>query len=61
MPKRYSLLTRAMAARCEHCPLCRFARSRPDNPVSKAVAFHGKFCLFWRAREKVYGQTAAQV
>ena len=60
MTSKHGLLTRALAARCEHCPLCRFARAKPDNPVSKAVAFHGKFCLFWRAHERVYGQGRAQ-
>jgi hypothetical protein len=48
-------LTRLMAERCEHCPLCRYARENPDRLISKAVAFHGKFCPFWQAREKVYG------
>ncbi|MBN2497254.1 MAG: hypothetical protein JXR96_21860 [Deltaproteobacteria bacterium] len=47
-----------MARRCDKCPICRYAREHPDRLVSKAVAFHGKFCPFWRAWEQVYGQQA---
>ncbi len=45
-----------MAKRCDNCPLCNSARRNPDKLVSKAVAFHGKYCPFWRAWQEVYGE-----
>ena len=56
MNDRHGTLTRLLAARCDHCPLCRYAREHPDKPISKLVAFHGRFCPFWRAWERVYGK-----
>jgi hypothetical protein len=47
-------IKKLMAARCKHCPLCRFARANPETLVGKAVAFHGRFCPFWRAYQQVY-------
>jgi hypothetical protein len=44
------------ARRCEHCPLCRYAREKPETLVGKMMAFHGKFCPFWRAWESEYRQ-----
>jgi len=52
------VLTELMAKRCDHCPLCRWARKNPDTLLGKVMALHGKFCPFWRAWEKVYGQGA---
>lgn len=47
-----------MARRCENCPLCRFARENPGHWFGKAMAWHGDYCPFWRAREEIYGQGA---
>jgi hypothetical protein len=40
-----------MAVRCENCPLCKRARENPDTLFGKVMAFHGKFCPFWRSYE----------
>lgn len=53
-------LTRLMAERCENCPLCRHARREPDSWFGKLMAFHGRFCPFWQARERIYGAGAAK-
>ena len=51
-----SLLKKLMAARCEKCPLCAHARRHPGSLVGRAVAWHGKWCPFWKARQEVYGE-----
>ena len=38
-----------MAKRCEDCPLCQRARNNPDTLLGKVMAWHGKWCPFWRA------------
>ncbi|MFH1762127.1 MAG: hypothetical protein ABIA63_13595 [bacterium] len=43
-----------MAARCEHCPLCKYARNHPENRFGKLMHWHGKWCPFWKAREEQY-------
>jgi hypothetical protein len=50
-------LTDFMAKRCDHCPLCRKAREKPDSLFGKAMHLHGKFCPFWRSWERKYGGT----
>ncbi len=56
MSKPPSTLTRVMAKRCDLCPLCRYARANPEALVSRAVAWHGKYCPFWRSWQRVYGE-----
>ena len=51
-----SSILKLLAKRCENCPLCRYARNNPEKLFSKMMAFHGKFCPFWRAWEKEYGK-----
>jgi len=58
MEHQHGKVTRLMAARCEHCPLCRHARKNPDTMLGKAIRLHGRFCPFWHAWEKVYGDGA---
>lgn len=53
-------LKKLMATRCEHCPLCRHAREKPDTLFGKAMALHGKICPFWRAWQAEYGQAQGQ-
>lgn len=53
---KHSLVTRFMAARCEHCPLCRYARTHPETRVGRVMAWHGTWCPFWKARGQVYGK-----
>ncbi len=53
--KEPGLLVKMMAKRCDLCPPCRYARSHPDSTIGKVVAFHGKYCPFWKAWQKVYG------
>lgn len=50
------LLTNLMAKRCENCPFCKFARKNPESRIGKFIHWHGKFCPFWRAWEKVHGK-----
>lgn len=54
--KEHSMVTRLLAWRCHVCPPCRYARAHPDTLFAKALRLHGKFCPFWRAHEKVYGE-----
>ena len=56
MTKQHGTITRLLAARCEHCLICKQARKHPDSAFGKAVALHGMFCPFWRAWQKVYGE-----
>ena len=53
-------LKKVMAKRCDMCPACIVARKYPDSMFGKAVAFHGKYCPFWKAWQQVYGDKAAQ-
>ena len=49
------LLKRFMAARCEHCPACSYARNHPENWFGRFMTWHGKWCPFWKAWQKIYG------
>lgn len=51
----HGFLTKFMAARCEWCPPCRYARNHPENWFGRLMAWHGKWCPFWKAWDKVYG------
>jgi hypothetical protein len=44
-----------MAKRCEDCPLCRFARENPRHWFGAFMAWHGKWCPFWKSWEEKYG------
>jgi len=44
-----------LALRCEKCPICRYARKKPESLFGKMMSFHGRFCPFWRAWQEVYG------
>jgi hypothetical protein len=48
-------IKKMMAKRCDSCPLCSYARKNPESLIGRAVAFHGKFCPFWRCWEAEYG------
>lgn len=48
-------IRKLLAKRCEHCPLCRWARAHPESWLGKLMALHGRFCPFWRSWEQVYG------
>ena len=48
-------LKQIMAKRCDICPPCNYARKNPDSLVGKAIAFHGKYCPFWKAWQEGYG------
>lgn len=55
-------MKRVLAWKCNYCPLCRYARKKPDTMIGKVMHWHGKWCPSWKAREKYYGQSAeAQV
>ncbi len=54
--KKHSTIKRIMAKRCDWCPACSWARANPEAKIAKAIAFHGKFCPFWRAWQEVYGE-----
>lgn len=58
--EQHGPITRFLAWRCENCPICRYARENPDTLISKIIHLHGKFCPFWRARERVYGKGPAR-
>jgi hypothetical protein len=49
------MLWTLMAKRCDHCPLCRYAREKPDSLFGKMMALHGKLCPFWRAWQAEIG------
>ena len=53
-------LKEIMADRCENCGLCKYARSNPEKAFGKLMAWHGKWCPFWKAREEKYGKTGAR-
>lgn len=53
-PGEFSALTKFMAHRCEDCILCKYARERPDTFFGKIMHWHGSWCPFWKARQKVY-------
>jgi hypothetical protein len=49
-------LREMMADRCENCGLCKYARSNPEKTFGRLMAWHGKWCPFWKAREEKYGK-----
>ena len=55
----HSLGTRIMAKRCEQCPVCKAARERPDTRFGRVMAWHGSWCPFWKAYERVNGTDSA--
>jgi len=54
-----SLLVRIMAKRCDVCPLCKYARAKPESRIGRAFAWHGKWCPFWRSWQRVYGESGS--
>ncbi len=48
-------MKKIMAKICDLCPLCRFARKKPETLIGKLMSWHGKWCPFWRAWEEIYG------
>ncbi|MFC1889708.1 hypothetical protein ACFL4G_08140 [Thermodesulfobacteriota bacterium] len=44
-----------MALRCEHCPLCNYARKNPETAFGKVMEWHGQWCPFWKAWQEKYG------
>ena len=54
--QEHSLGTRIMAKRCESCPVCRKARNNPETKFGRLMAWHGTWCPFWKAYEKVNGK-----
>lgn len=54
------MLKKFMAKRCDNCPLCNYARKKPDTLFAKIMKLHGKFCPFWKAWEKNYGKEAEE-
>jgi len=51
-------MEKILAAVCNGCPLCVYARKKPDTPLGKAISWHGSWCPAWKAWEKVYGESA---
>jgi len=51
-----TLIKRLMAKRCDVCLVCRHARKHPESVIGKLLAWHGRYCPFWRAWEEVYGE-----
>jgi hypothetical protein len=55
----HSLGTRFMAKRCDTCPACKYARNHPETRFGRVMAWHGSWCPFWKAQEKVYGKESS--
>jgi len=47
-------LVKIVAKICNYCPFCRYARENPQTIFGRIMHWHGKWCPFWRAWEKVY-------
>ena len=58
--QEFPLGTRIMAKRCGTCPACKAARNHPDTRFGKAMAWHGSWCPFWKAYEKVNAAEVAK-
>jgi len=56
--KNMGLVKNFMAKRCKNCLLCKYARDKPETAFGRLMAWHGKFCPFWRAYEEVHGAEA---
>jgi len=54
-----SKLEKLFAKRCDNCPLCNYARKNPETTVGKIIHWHGKWCPFWKAWQKEYGDQPA--
>ena len=52
----FSALTKFMANRCNDCKLCNYARENPETTFGKVMNWHGKWCPFWKAQKRVYGE-----
>jgi hypothetical protein len=53
-----SEVKRFMAKRCDKCPLCDHARKNPQTLFGRVMAWHGKWCPFWKAwQEEHVGKT----
>ncbi|MBI5243079.1 MAG: hypothetical protein HY922_05245 [Elusimicrobia bacterium] len=48
--------TEFMAKSCKGCPLCVYARENPQHWFGRLMAWHGKYCPFWKAYDEIYGQ-----
>jgi len=55
LEKPLALAEKLMAARCEACPACRYARKNPETLFGRLVQWHGSWCPCWKAWEKHHG------
>jgi len=53
-----SLLKRAVAFYCHHCPVCAFARKHPESLIGRILLhpWHSDRCPFWKAEKELYGK-----
>jgi len=47
-----------MAKRCDNCALCKYARDNPDTWFGRLMAWHGKWCPFWKAQKEICGDNS---
>ena len=49
-------VSRFLGTVCDDCRLCRYARENPQTLLGKIMAWHGKWCPAWKAREEMERQ-----
>lgn len=45
-----------LAKICDNCPLCNYARNKPETVVGRIMEWHGKFCPAWKAQAELAQQ-----
>ncbi len=53
-----NIFRKILAVICHYCPLCGYARSKPDSWIGKILNYpwHANYCPMWNAEKDVYGE-----
>jgi hypothetical protein len=44
---------RTLGTVCDSCPLCNYARKKPETRFGKIMSWHGQYCPAWKAQQEL--------
>ncbi len=50
---------RTLGKVCDNCPLCNYARRKPETSFGKVMSWHGQYCPAWKAQQEIAADLAA--
>ena len=55
MPKEELMkkFNKLLGSICADCPLCKYAREKPETKIGRLMEWHGKWCPAWKAYNEI--------